>query len=73
MTITEQINEALRKYIHVSECSDECGWFAYFEVNGEFDDEMFSRRVNGCETPDQAIKELVKTAVEALRNMPPVE
>ena len=67
MTITEQIHEALYKHIHVCECSDEGGWFAYLEPDGVFDDVLFECRVNGFETPSDAIAALIKSVAEEVK------
>jgi len=51
--------EAIRRVLHTNECSDECGWFAYWSPDG-FTDEEFARRVNGCESEAQAIEEFLR-------------
>lgn len=48
--------------IHTNECSDECGWFAFWDTD---DDADYENRVNGCATEDEAIVALLeKTKAE---------
>jgi hypothetical protein len=66
------IAEILDKYIHVNECSDEGGWFAFFTPTGSADNcEMMQdgMYVNGCESAEEAVKELVELACIALSGM----
>lgn len=60
------------KYIHTNECSDEGGWFAFFTP----EEDSLSRcemmqpgmYVNGRETEEEAVQELVRMACQAIRD-----
>lgn len=58
------------RYIHTNECSDEGGWFAFFTPNADGDCEMMQPGlyVNGRETEEEAVRELVKMACQALKD-----
>lgn len=48
--------------IHTNECSDECGWFAFWDTDNDAD---FENRVNCCATEEEAIVALLeKTRAE---------
>lgn len=64
--MNEERLQIFEKYIHTNACSDECGWFAFFTPNGTIDD-LPDWRVNGCDTEEEAIRELVKLAATALQ------
>lgn len=62
---------AIRRVIHTNECSDEAGWFAFWQLQpNAYTDEDFSNRVNGCESEAEAIEQLLRqeyARINALR------
>jgi hypothetical protein len=56
LTQTEAVRDAVRRLIHTNECSDEGGWFAFWQPReGEDFDALFAERVNGCATEAEAV------------------
>lgn len=61
--------QMFERLIHTNSCSDEGGWFAFFTPNGPDDMSAFTQRVNGCQSEEEALTELVKWVVEELKNI----
>jgi hypothetical protein len=61
--------DMFERYIHTNNCSDEGGWFAFFvppnsDINSSFEgSEAIGLYVNGCESEEEAVSELIQLAV----------
>jgi hypothetical protein len=62
------IVQAVRSLIHTNACSDENGWFAFWQPDeGDDPEKLFGERVTQCDNEAQAVERFLRTVKSRLQ------